>query len=141
MDKIGTFWIIKDTKTGRRSIWNEVTNIELITSPLLSLRNVLGGVTLSLPVDITDAKDIAYKHAFEHTLAQPADYVGEGQFKSVVDKAMMDACMDFELQKGEYPVDSPKSADIPLLTEEDILADAADSEFEDFAEGDYEDEE
>lgn len=141
MDKIGTFWIIKDTKVGRRSIWNEVTNIELITSPLLSLRNVLGGVALSLPVDITDAKDIAYKHAFEHTLAQPADYVGVGQFKSVVDKAMMDACMDYCLQKGEYPVDSPKAADIPLLTEADILADAADSEFEDFDEADYEDEE
>lgn len=141
MDKQGTFWSITKDHTGRRSIWESVTNIELITSPLLTLREVNGGVKLALPVEITAASDLAYKHAFEQMLAQPADYIGEGQFKSVVNKAMMDACMDYCLQHGEWPVDSPKSADIPLLTEEDILADAVDSEFEDFDEADYEDEE
>lgn len=130
IDKKGTFWTDNDSESGRRSIWDSVSNIELITSPLLSLRNVSGSVILRIPVEITSAGDLAYKHAFEHTLMQSADYIGEGQFKTEVNNAIMEAVMSFELRKGATPVDKPSTAFVPLLKEEDFLSEVDETELD-----------
>ena len=127
-DNNGNFWVEKGTGSARRSVWHSVSNIELITSPLLRLRNISGKISLPLPRTITNAADIAYKESFEHTLRQPMGYVCEGQFRPEFDNVLMDAVVDYQLQNAMVTVDNPGTAFVPLLTEEDILAEADDEE-------------
>ena len=135
-DNNGNFWIEKDIGSARRSVWHSVSNIELITSPLLRLRNIQGKISFPLPRTVTNAADIAYKESFEHTLRQPVDYVCESQFKPEFDNVLMDAVVDYQLQNAMIPVDKPGATFVPLLTEEDILAEAYDEEEEDDSVGD-----
>jgi len=126
-----TFWVDKATASARRSLWHSVTNIELVTSPLLRLRNIGGKISLTLPCTVTNADDISYKESFEHTLKQSADYVCESQFKPEFDNALMDSVVGYQLQNATVPVDNPCTAFVPLLTEEDILADVEEEEEDD----------
>lgn len=103
-DRIGSFWRNNSTHEARSSIWHCVSNIELITSPFMRLRNV-SKIGLDLPVGVEDTNSFAYRQHFCSTLRETEPIVTDGLVSYEHEQMVMDAVMDYQLQHAPVPTE------------------------------------
>ena len=103
-DKIGSFWRNNNSHEARSSIWHRVSNIELITSPFMRLRNV-SNIRFDLPMGIDDTALFAYKQHFCSVLRETELVATDGLISYEHEQMMMDAVMDYHLEHAPVPTE------------------------------------
>ena len=103
-DKIGSFWRNNNSHEARSSIWHRVSNIELITSPFMRLRNV-SNIRFDLPMGIDDTDLFAYKQHFCSILHEAELVATDGLISYEHEQMMMDAVMDYHLEHAPVPTE------------------------------------
>jgi hypothetical protein len=103
-DKIGSFWMSNVSHEARSSIWHCVSNIELITSPFMRLRNV-SNIKFDLPTGIDDTELFAYKQHFCSILRETELVTTDGLVSYEHEQMMMDAVMDYHLEHAPVPTE------------------------------------
>jgi hypothetical protein len=103
-DNIGSFWKNNSSHDARSSIWHRVSNIELITSPFMRLRNV-SNIRFDLPMGIDDTDLFAYKQHFCSILRETEQVATDGLVSYEHEQMMMDAVMDYHLEHATVPTE------------------------------------
>ncbi|KAF2435532.1 hypothetical protein EJ08DRAFT_692775 [Tothia fuscella] len=107
-DKFGTFWRNKVDKCARSSFAKNTTNVEMVCTPLESLRGV-SKVSFCLPAQCHDDQPLKqYMQFFTRTImskfpkegAELADYQDLLSRQRLQDDIVLDAAHDFDLKHG-----------------------------------------
>jgi hypothetical protein len=105
-DELGTFWKNNIEKRARLSIFNNITNVELVCAPLESLRGV-NKVRLTLPAGVRDDHGLVnYKRIFEYTLTTKSRISADKYDKiKLQEQTTMEAAIDYDMKNGQYHLD------------------------------------